>query len=127
MLHLMTQGSLSCWKVARLCSITELVSFALVATGQLAFAAAKDDKRPAAAPATKPAEAKAAKPAANPGDGRLIRVRLPLSGNDDAHIKSSIQRAMAQLARAPRHDNRRPTLILELMPQRRHANYGEGT
>jgi len=34
---------------------------------------------------------------------------------------------MAQLARAPHRDNRRPMLILELVPQRRHAGYGEGT
>ena len=36
------------------------------------------------------------------GDGRLIRVRLPLAGNADAHIKSAIQRAVTQLGRLPR-------------------------
>ncbi len=34
---------------------------------------------------------------------------------------------MTQLAAAPRRDNHRPTLILELVPQRRSGSYGEGT
>jgi membrane-bound ClpP family serine protease len=67
------------------------------------------------------------------GDGRLIRVRLPLTGNADAHIKSSIQRAISQLTSAPRPDGaaggaqRRPVLILELVPKGGPAGYGEGT
>jgi membrane-bound serine protease (ClpP class) len=77
------------------------------------------------------ADAKNSKPAATAaadlGEGRLIRIRLPLAGNADTHIKSTIQRVLAQLARLPRRDNRRPTLILELSPQRRHSGYGEGT
>ena len=60
------------------------------------------------------------------GDGRLIRVRLPLAGNADAHIKSAIQRAISQLSQSPR-DGRRPILILELSPARRQGSYGEGT
>ena len=60
------------------------------------------------------------------GDGRLIRVRLPLVGNADAHIKSTIERAVAQLNQAPR-DGRRPILILELVPARRQGTFGEGT
>lgn len=124
----MAQGSVSCRRIARFRSIAGLILLAAVAASDLSFAAAKDDKKPAAAPAAKPADDKAAKPAATDlGEGRLIRVRLPLSGNDDAHTKSAIQRAMTQLARAPHRDNRRPTLILELVPQRRHAGYGEGT
>ena len=45
------------------------------------------------------------------GDGRLIRVRLPLTGNADAHIKSSIQRAVSQLTscRAVTTLRRRPS------------------
>jgi membrane-bound ClpP family serine protease len=69
----------------------------------------------------------AAPPEGEFGEGRLIRVRLPLSGNADAHLKSSIQRALAQLTRLPARDGRRPVLILELVPQRRHGGDGEGT
>jgi membrane-bound serine protease (ClpP class) len=61
------------------------------------------------------------------GDGRLIRVRLPLVGNADAHIKSAIQRAIAQLTQTPNKDGRRPILILELVPARRQGSFGEGT
>ncbi len=68
-----------------------------------------------------------AAPAAELGDGRLIRVRLPLTGNAHTHLKSTIQRAVEQLSRLPRREGRRPVLILELVPQRRHAGYGEGT
>ncbi len=100
---------------------------AAIASSDVSFAAAKDDKKPAAAPAAKPTDDNAAKPAADLGDGCLIRVRLPLAGNADTHIKNAIQRAVAQLDRLPHRDNRRPTLILELVPQRRHAGYGEGT
>jgi membrane-bound serine protease (ClpP class) len=125
----MAQGPVSCRRVARLRSIVGLTLLAVVATSDSSRAAAKGDKKSAPAPpAAKPADGKAEKPAAaDLGDGRLIRVRLPLAGNDDAHTKSAIQRAIAQLARAPHRDNRRPTLILELVPQRRHAGYGEGT
>jgi membrane-bound serine protease (ClpP class) len=59
--------------------------------------------------------------------GRLIRIRLPLVGNADAHIKSSIQRAIDQLGKLPHHQGRRPLLVLELVPARRHAGAGEGT
>ena len=62
-----------------------------------------------------------------PGDGRLIRVRLPLVGNADAHIKSAIQRAMDQFKQSPTSDGRRPILILELVPARRQGGFGEGT
>lgn len=62
------------------------------------------------------------------GDGRLIRVRLPLTGNADAHIKSAIQRAVDQLSRAPRDKSgRRPILVLEIEPARRHGSFGEGS
>jgi membrane-bound serine protease (ClpP class) len=64
--------------------------------------------------------------AADLGEGRLIRVRLPLTGNADAHIRSSIQRVVTQLSRLPRREGHRPTLILELVPQHRDS-YGEGT
>jgi membrane-bound ClpP family serine protease len=61
------------------------------------------------------------------GDGRLIRVRLPLTGSADAHIKTTIDRAVEQLSRRPRPDERRPVLILELSPGRRNTNYGAET
>lgn len=60
-------------------------------------------------------------------DGRLVRVRLPLVGNADAHIKSTIQRALTQLKQASRGDGRRPILILEVVPARRQGTFGEGT
>jgi membrane-bound ClpP family serine protease len=84
-------------------------------------AAAEDD----------PAKGRAAPPEL--GDGRLIRIRLPLTGNADEHFKSVIQRALSQLQRAPRHEpadqaaSRRPLLILELLPQQRDGNFGAGT
>ncbi len=66
-------------------------------------------------------------PAADLGDGRLIRIRLPLVGNADEHFKSVIQRAVSQLGKLPRREGRRPVLVLELVPARRHAGSGEGT
>jgi membrane-bound ClpP family serine protease len=66
-------------------------------------------------------------PSTNLGEGRLIRVRLPLAGNADAHIKSAIGKALAQLKQAPHGDGRRPVLILELVPARRQGSFGEGT
>jgi membrane-bound serine protease (ClpP class) len=74
-----------------------------------------------------PAEEGVQAPAAQLGDGRLIRIRLPLTGNADAHIKSSIDRALEQLTRLPNRQGRRPLLILELSPARRQGSYGEGT
>src|SRR5688500_1371297 len=41
------------------------------------------------------------------GDGRLIRIRLPIAGNADEHFKSAIQRALSQLNAVPRRDGRR--------------------
>ena len=85
-----------------------------------------------AADAVEPKDEKSAKdvePAARElGDGRLIRVRLPLAGNADQHIKGAIERAMAQLKQsATRDPGRRPVLILELVPTRRQGSFGEGT
>jgi membrane-bound serine protease (ClpP class) len=73
-------------------------------------------------PAAKPADA-----TADFSDARLIRIRLPLAGNADTHAKNAIQRVFDQLTRQQRKENRRPTLILELTPQRRSAGSGEGT
>ena len=60
-------------------------------------------------------------------EGRLIRVRLPLVGNADSQIQSAIERAIDQLARGPRQQGKRPVLVLELVPARRQAGFGEGT
>src|SRR5262245_43104155 len=76
--------------------------------------AAEPAGRPAAPAAERPAQpdAPAPEPVARQaapvevGDGRLIRVRLPLSGNADAHIKSAIQRVVGQLTRGPQQANR---------------------
>src|SRR5262245_32996355 len=73
------------------------------------------------------ASEEAAPRAADLGEGRLIRVRLPLVGNADEHIKSSIQRALDQLTKPPRHQVRRPILVLEITPARRQGGNGEGT
>jgi membrane-bound serine protease (ClpP class) len=102
------------------------------------FAVAQQEKSAdAAAPAEQPAvepAAEAAKPPAvdaapneDLGDARLIRVRLPLTGNADSHIKSTIQRVIEQLTRLPAREGRRPTLVLEFSPQDGPASYGEGT
>src|SRR5262245_40662093 len=65
---------------------------------------AQDGKDSATAKAAeRDAEADIA-PAANLGDGRLIRIRLPLVGNADEHFKSVIQRAVAQLGKLPRRE-----------------------
>jgi membrane-bound ClpP family serine protease len=64
---------------------------------------------------------------ADSNEGRLIRVRLPLTGSGDERAKSAIDRVVDQLTRAPREGGRRPTLVLELSPQRGDAGFGEGT
>ena len=91
----------------------------------LAAGAASDDA--AKAPVGEVASEGKQSASAELGEGRLIRVRLPLAGNADVHIKSAIQRALAQLKQSPRSDGRRPILILELVPARRQGSFGEGT
>ena len=92
--------------------------------GVVAFAAAAEAKKPDAdQPAAKSPDDHAAKAAdesasrADLGEGALVRVRLPISGNADEHLKSVIKRVVDQLTKQPQHANRRPTLILELVPQ----------
>lgn len=87
-----------------------------------------------AAAADQGAEQKAAEaqPAAEPpaeglGEGRLIRVRLPLTGDDDTRIINTISRVADELKRLAAVDKRRPTIILEFAPQSGETNYGEGT
>jgi membrane-bound ClpP family serine protease len=60
------------------------------------------------------------------GEGRLIRIRLPLTGDADSHVKSAMKRVVDELGRLPKRE-RRPTLVLELSPQSANAGFGEGT
>lgn len=83
------------------------------------------EAEPAVAQSGKKAVEKAAD--VNLTDGRLLRVRLPLTGNADAHIKSSILRAAAQLRALPRRGDGRPVLVLELVAKGGAGGYGEGT
>src|SRR3990172_11959809 len=62
------------------------------------------------------------------GQGRLIRVRLPLVGNADSHVRGTIQRALDQLEAAARNQpDRRPVLVLEFVPSKRGEGYGRGS
>ena len=128
MLHQMTHGSLGCHPITRRGFFFGLTLFAVFAAATIAWAAADEKKIDTApAPPLSPVEQKPSQPSTDLGDGRLIRVTLPLAGEDDSRIKGAIQRTLAQLASKPRRDNQRPTLILELAPQRRNSGYGEGT
>lgn len=105
------------------------LAMALVATS-VSFAAKAEADAAAAkdAPQEKIAEKPAAEaPADDTGDGRLIRVRLPLTGNADTHTITIIQRLVAQLSQLPKRDGRRPTLVIELAPRQDNAGFGEGT
>jgi membrane-bound serine protease (ClpP class) len=144
MLHPMTSGLVNCRVFGRrrtfswllllpIMALASPLAWLLAPSKTAVYAAAVEDKSAGAAKQTaKPAEDAAtrkAEPAtaADVGDGRLIRVRLPLSGNDDSHIKKAIERVIDQLGRSPKRNNRRPMLILELVPQRSQAGNGEGT
>jgi membrane-bound ClpP family serine protease len=96
-----------------------LLLAALLAQG--AQGAAEDAVQPAIA--EKPDAAAAL--AGDLGDGRLIRVRLPLSDTADTDIKFAIERAVNELNRLPKKNGRRPTLVLELSPQQ--GSTGQGT
>ena len=109
-----------------------LVSTVVVAQeGGAAGTAAKAEPSTSVADATndKAAAEKAEAPAGGDelSDGRLIRVRLPLTGNADAHIIRTIQRAVTQLKGTSRPEASRPVLILELSAKGGEAGYGEGT
>lgn len=114
---------------------------AMILLAASVYSAESEPKEPAAtADLIDAAEQQAAQPVVEPeapkpiagapadlGDGRLIRVRLPLVGNADAHLKTAIQRAVSVLTHTPRHQGRRPVLVLELGPARRNSGFGEGT
>ncbi|HEX3599611.1 MAG TPA: hypothetical protein VHU84_05675, partial [Lacipirellulaceae bacterium] len=110
------------------CGVVRAAILFAVLIGVVTAALAAEDQAAAAEPPAKVAErpeANAATEALSPS--RMIRVRLPLTGNADSHIKSAIQRVVDQLARLPHADGRRPTLVLELSPQRNSGGFGEGT
>jgi membrane-bound serine protease (ClpP class) len=121
--------------IGRRVVIALMAVLAVIVFGHGAAVAQEDAEKvkPAGAAAEKPAEKELAGAEADLNDGRLIRVRLPLTGNADAHIKTSIQRAVRQLRNLPPRINaedgapRRPVLILELSPKGGPSGYGEGT
>jgi membrane-bound ClpP family serine protease len=121
----MSLGSVGCRQLFRYLSVAALALIALAASSVAVFAAAKDEKKPALPP-DKAAAERADRPPGDLGDGRLIRVRLPLSGNDDKHIIAAIQRGITQLKHAPHRGSGRPILILELTPEHKAGN-GQGT
>jgi membrane-bound serine protease (ClpP class) len=127
---------------ALLATLTLLVNAAALAQSAAEAINSAIDAKNTEPNGQRPAAKESAEPAESPtpdqdlagelGEGRLIRVRLPLTGNADAHIKSSIQRAISQLTRGPGRAQpagaqRRPVLILELSPKGGPAGYGEGT
>jgi membrane-bound serine protease (ClpP class) len=118
-------AAVTCWSAIAAAQEAAEAPADEVAKQQAADAVEPKDENPA-----KEIEpAKEVEPAARElGDGRLIRVRLPLAGNADQHIKGAIERAMAQLKQSSSRDpGRRPVLILELVPARRQGSFGEGT
>ncbi len=60
-------------------------------------------------------------------EGRLVRVRLPLTGNADSQLIGVLQRAVATLKKSQRPGSGRPVLLLELTAQGGEGGYGEGT
>ena len=62
------------------------------------------------------------------GRGKLVRIRLPLTGNADSHFKSVIQRAASALTgEQAAGDLRRPVIVLEFAPASRGTGTGEGS
>ena len=107
-----------------------LMSSTLTARAASKTAAPKSSDGDAPPAAAKPADDAAKPDDPNPpadqlGESRLIRVRLPLTGNADSHLITVIKRVVEELSHAPKHDNRLPTLVLELSPK--HGGAGEGT
>lgn len=59
---------------------------------------------------------------------RLIRLKLPITGDADSELKNVIRRALAQLkAGESRADERRPVLVLEFDPKRGGDGFGQGS
>lgn len=125
----MAREQVNCRKLSRMCVVWCAALAAIVLGGR--GVCAEEKKQEAADKPAAEVPAKAEKPAAEPaaektGEGRLIRIRLPLTGNADSHTNSVIKRVVDELGRLPRGD-RRPTLVLELSPSNANAGAGEGT
>jgi hypothetical protein len=66
--------------------------------------------------------------ATEPGRGSLVEIRLPMTGNADAHAMTAIRRTVERLTSGPRAgDASRPVLILEISPAPRSGGAGEGS
>jgi len=92
----------------------------LIAVACYAKSAAADDaveKQPAGVPpAAETPDQAPPKPARDLNEGRLIRLRLPLSNSADSDFKSTAERVVEELRRDAANEKRRPTLVIELMP-----------
>lgn len=101
-----------------------------IALGSYAKCSAAEDgaeKGLEAPPAAEPPTAAPPKPPEDLGEGRLIRVRLPLTDNADSQLVRTIDHVVDELKRQPAKAGRRPMLILEIAPQADEANDGQGT
>jgi membrane-bound serine protease (ClpP class) len=110
-------------------AIRIVLTVGVLALGIWPVTSRAQDESPDPSPAKTSDErvAPATAPPTDAGEGRLIQIRLPLVGNADAHFKSAIQRAMDQLNKTPGRGDRRPVLILELVPAKQGSSFGEGT
>ena len=81
------------------------------------------DEIPANAP---PAEADAAPPAPEGRPARLLRLRLPITGNADSAFRSIIDRTTTQLL-AEATPGERPVLVIEFVPLAGADGFGQGT
>lgn len=64
----------------------------------------------------------------NQVESRLIRLRLPISGNADAQLRSVIRRAVGQLRSGkPAAADRRPVLVIEFDPPSGGDGFGQGS
>lgn len=83
---------------------------------------AQDDAAPAAE-----AEAEAeADPTNNQRTGRLLRLRLPITGAADSVFRSMVQRTKARLLAESKGDER-PVIVIEFAPLAEGDGYGQGT
>lgn len=102
------------------CPLTQVATAALLLAAALAFPTASRgaaNEEPSSAVAENPAgESAAAGPSARRVS--LVRLRLPITGNDDAVYQARLQRAVDRLIALPDEadEPRRPLLVLELTP-----------
>ena len=117
----MPRTSVHCRKLNRLGILAWLPFLAVLIASGLAV-----QLRAAAETAATPAEKKSSEADdSDPNAGALIRIRLPLTGNAGEHSMTAIDRAVKQLKSGSNRDGRRrPTLVLELSPQRGEQGLG---